>query len=201
MKKTTFIIAILAALSLSACLPRKATSGVPEDAVRTLCEEMVRTYPQATLQDLYKTCYQDFFGPGHMVTDSAAAWRYIHYEVEALTNDSSKELWREVKDEPTGFRHRFVRVDLRRIVLGQISEAEVLCPFIEAANTATPVHDRWAEEWAQIETIALQVHPAWADTELQNALHEAAQANGAVHHSEAYRNAYHPHYRIITNHQ
>jgi len=195
--KTSLIPIILVALSLSACMQRKATSYVPEDAVRTLCEEMVRTYPQATLQDLYKTCYQDFFGPGHMVTDSASAWRYIHYEVEELTNESVKELSTEIKDEPTGFRHRFVRVDLRRIVLGEISEEEVLCQFIEAANTATPVHDNWSAEWLQIETIALQVHPAWADAELQKALHEAAQANGAVHQSEAYRNAYHPHYRIV----
>ena len=162
-----------------------------------MCEQIAEQYPAATLQDVYKTCYQDFFGPGHMVTDSAAALRYIHYEVEELTKERESELTMESNDEPTGFRHRFVRIDLRRIVLGEISEEEVLCRFMGAANTATPVHDAWADEWAEIETIALEVQPAWQNEELQQALREAAANKQAVRHSESYRNTYKPHYRII----
>ena len=182
----------LAVLAFTACTQQPK---VPEEDVRTLCEYMVTTYPQATLQDLYKTCYQDFFGPGHMVTDSLSALQYIHYEVEELrlaTHDSGLP-----KDEPTGFRHRFLRLDLRRVALGEMSEEELLRQFMEAANTATPVHDNWADEWTQIEAIALQVHPEWRNEDLQTALHEAAQTNRAVHQSEAYRNAYQPHYRLV----
>ena len=170
------------------------TYRVPADSVRSLCEYMVRVYPAANLQDLYKTCYQDFFGPGHMINDSASARNYIHYEVEELRSERTNG--ERIEDEPTGFRHRFVRLDLRRVVRGEISEEEVLHRFMDAANTATPVHDNWAGEWAQIETIALQVHPAWADAVLQQALREAAQAQRAVHQSEAYRKTYQPHYRL-----
>ena len=190
------IIFALAVLSLIACAPKKT---VPEEAVWTLCADMVSTYPQATLQDLYKTCYQDFFGPGHMVTDSDAALAYIREEVKGLKSEGVKELRSEGKDELTGFRHRFVRLDLRRIVLGETSEQEVLHRFMDAANTATPVHNDWAGEWKQIETIALDVHPQWKDAALQEALHDAAAKKAAVHHSESYKSTYKPHYRIIKN--
>ena len=190
MKK--LITLALAVLALTACTKQ---TKVPEEDVRTLCEYMVTTYPQATLQDLYKTCYQDFFGPGHMVTDSLSALQYIHYEVEELR--LAMPDFGLPKDEPTGFRHRFLRVDLRRVALGEMSEEDLLRRFMEAANTATPVHDNWADEWSQIESIALQVHPEWRNEDLQTALHEAAQTNRAVHQSEAYRNAYQPHYRLV----
>lgn len=192
--KFVVLTAILLAVYAQDCI----AASLPEDAVRTLCEYMVRTYPQATLQDLYKTCYQDFFGPGHMVTDSVSALKYIHGEMEEIKANGEDANGERIIDEPTGFRHRFVRIDLRRIVRGEMSEVEVLRRFMEAANTATPVHDNWAAEWLQIELIALQVHPQWADAALQTALHDAAKANRAVHQSQAYRTAYHPHYRIVT---
>ena len=192
------ILLALAVFSLTACAQRNACPKVPEDAVRELCQYMVNVYPEATLQDIYKTCYQDFFGPGHLVTDSASALNYIQSEVEEI-KASEQEQIHQAKDEPTGFRHRFVRIDLHRIVRGEMSEEELLDRFITAANTAKPVHDDWAGEWAQIETIALQVHPQWQNEEIQTALREAAQLNRAVRHSDAFRETYHPHYRIVPN--
>ena len=80
-----------------------------------------------------------------------------------------------------------------------MTQNELLEAFMAAANTSAPVRENWADEWAQVESIALQVHPAWADAELQALLREAAKTNSTVHHSEAFRQAYHPHYRIIPN--
>ena len=194
----TLLTLALALLTLTGCLRHKVEQKVPEESVQTLCEYMVSTYPQATLQDLYKTCYQDFFGPGHMVIDSASARGYLLCEVEQIKANGMNGVMGEwAKDEPTGFRHRFARVDLRRIALGEIGEDELLRRFMDAANTATPVHDNWADEWTQIEAIALQVHTAWADVKLQADLHNAAANNQAVHHSEAFRKAYRPHYRLV----
>ena len=76
-----------------------------------------------------------------------------------------------------------------------ISEEDIFQAFLSVGQ-AEPVHDHWADEWAQIETIALQVHPEWKDNQLQALLHQAARNNQAVHHSTAYKEAYHPHYRI-----
>ena len=57
--------------------------------------------------------------------------------------------------------------------------------------------DNWATEWAKIESIALKVCPTWTNEPLQAELRLAAEGNHAVRHSEAFRNTYHPHYRIV----
>lgn len=191
----------LAALLLFACTQKPT---VPEDAVRELCEYMVSTYPQATLQDLYKTCYQDFFGAEHLMQDTAAARAYLHYELEELRNERINELGSDgvteagmPMREPTGFRHRFERINLALVLNGEMSEETLLHLFIDAAGQDNALHNNWANEWAEIEAIALQVQPAWQNDELQALLREAAAGNHAVHHSEAFRNTYNPHYRII----
>lgn len=192
MIKKLFTIA-LAALSLIACDLR---NKVPTDDVRALCEYMVRTYPQATLQDLYKTCYQDFFGAEHMISDTASVRAYLRYELEQCTHE---DLQLMPPVEPTGFRHRYVRVNLQQVMDGQMTEDELFNAFLEAANSGCPTHTAWEDEWAQIESIALQVHPEWQNEELQTLLRQAAHAHQSVHHSVAFRENYHPHYRITKN--
>ena len=189
MKKLIFFA--LAAMMCAAC---HRQAKVPEESVRTLCEYMVRTYPQATLQDVYKTCYQDFFGAEHLMQDTAAARKYLQYELNELRNEGVNELVMPLR-EPTGFRHRFERISLSLVLNGEMSEEELLQLFIEAAGDERMTG--WADEWSEIERIALQVQPAWKNEELQAVLHEAAANNQAVRHSETFRNTYKPHYRII----
>ena len=196
MKMKKLIILVFSVLSLTACMQKQASSNVSEDAVRTLCENMARTYPQATLQDLYKTCYQDFFGAEHMINDTVTARAYLRYELKQCASENLRHM---PSEEPTGFRHRFVRVNLQQVIDGHMSEEELFKAFLDAANNSEPMHSDWEKEWEQIESIALQVHPQWKNEELQTLLRHAAKNEQAVHHSEAYRNAYHPHYRIIKN--
>lgn len=169
---------------------------VPLAAVQQFCEDMVSRYPAATLQDVYKSCYQDFFGAEHMVRDTAAARRYLHYELEQMAQESSSKAM--PLREPTGFRHRFVRINLQTVLNGQMTEDELLLRFLKAAQ-GTRTNEQWSDEWAEIERIALDVHPEWKDAALQEALREAAAKKAAVHHSESYRSIYKPHYRIIQN--
>lgn len=163
---------------------------------------MVAQYPEANLQDVYKTCYQDFFGAEHLMQDTAAARAYLRYELSELGNEEMRELGMPMR-ESTGFRHRFVRINLAMVVNGEMSEEELLQRFIEAAwdERMNDLRDErmneWAEEWAQIERIAIEVQPAWQDEELQALLREAANNRQAVRHSESFRNTYKPHYRII----
>ena len=165
-----------------------------ENAIRTMCMEIAEHYPQATLQDVYKTCFQDFFGAEHLLKDTAMAHNYFFSEIKA---DKDENLSAMPDYEPTGFRHRFTRVNLSLIHAGQLSESELFSRFVDAAGTNNAFSDNWSEEWQRIEKIALEVHPAWTDTILQAALQLAASTASPVRHSEAFRNAYHPHYRIV----
>ena len=178
---------------MTACVQR---GNLPKDEVRTMCEQIAGMYPAATLQDVYKTCYQDFFGAEHLMKDTATAREYLHYELTELRNERMSELAMPLR-EPTGFRHRFERINLALVLNGEMTEEELLGLFIEAAGKDNALHNRWVDEWTEIEEIALQVQPAWQNEELQAVLHEAAANNQAVRHSESFRNTYNPHYRII----
>lgn len=165
-------------------------------AIRQMCEEMREQYPAATLQDVYKTCYQDYFGSEHLVPDTSTARYYLGKE---LTERASIDLCTMPRREPTGFRHRFTRVSLACVIDGELTEDQLLAMFIEAARAENAFGDDWVNEWRRIEQIALRVHPAWTDSALQAELRESAENNRAVKHSDAFREAYHPHYRIVRN--
>ncbi len=181
------IVLIIVSLFLTACVN-------DNKAIRQMCEEIHTQYPLATLQDVYKTCYQDYFGAEHLVSDTTSARQYLQRELEEC-RDTDMSLM--PKREPTGFRHRFTRVNLSCIVDGELSEKQLLSMFLDAAGKDNAFGNNWAEEWARIESIAIRVCPAWADQELQAELQAAARSRQAVRHSEAFREAYHPHYRIV----
>ena len=62
-----------------------------QKAIRQMCKDIHAQYPKATLQDVYKTCYQDYFGAEHLVRDTASARFYLHQELEEWRNsDMSK---------------------------------------------------------------------------------------------------------------
>ena len=162
--------------------------------IRQMCEDLHTRYPQATLQDIYKTCYQDYFGAEHLLTDTASARKYLSLELDECRETDMSAMPNE---EPTGFRHRFCRINLSNVVNGKLTEQQLLALFIEAAAKDNALGDDWAGEWDKIASIALEVNPGWRDPELMAELQEAAQTNQAVRHSEAFRKAYNPHYRIV----
>lgn len=165
-----------------------------DNAIRQMCEEIHEQYPMATLQDVYKTCYQDYFGAEHLMNDTAAARQYLHRELDECRNTDMSFM---PKSEPTGFRHRYTRINLATVVGGELTEEKLLKMFIDAAGKDNAFGDVWSEEWQKIERIALQAFPDWANDPLQAELRLAAEGKHAVRHSEAFRKAYNPHYRIV----
>ena len=183
------IVLLLAATALlfSSCNQDKK-------AIRQMCEEMHAQYPSATLQDVYKTCYQDFFGAEHLVNDTASARQYLENEIELCRGTDLNGM---PKREPTGFRHRFTRVNLSCVIEGEMTTAQLLEMFLDASKKDNAFSGDWEEEWRTIENVALEICPTWTDPALQNELRQAAHDKEAVRHSDAFRAAYNPHYRIV----
>ena len=184
--RTRLTILCFAALLIAAC-------SRPSDVRRALTKQL-ETYPASTVQDVYKTFYQDRFGSEHMIRDTAAVRRYLSYELEVAASDSIPNPYYE----PTGAEGRFVRVFLRGVNEGLITEEELLDAFLKSAKPTAQPEQTWAEQWAQIlssldKTELEQLDPDSVLPELQT----AAETERAVHHSNAYRQAYHPHYRIV----
>ena len=175
-------------------IPLLTSCDKEKEAIRQMCREILLRYPQATLQDVYKTCYQDYFGAEHLLTDTASARRYLHQELEECRNTDMSTM---PKEEPTGFRHRFKRINLSNVVDNELTEDQLLAMFIKAAGKNNAFGDDWESEWKKIVHIALQVNQNWFDLELLSDLQEAARAKQPVRHSEAFRKAYNPHYRIV----
>lgn len=163
--------------------------------VRHSVEEQLKIYPLSTLQDLYKSFFQDKFGPGHLINDTVAAKRYLDSELSSFETSSNPEI------EPTGWQHNFYRMNLNTIKNGKIPYEVFFAAFIESVNSVNPpTLDEWKKEWAAIEEVIRSM-----DLSLPNYDSDKKSIDSllcidkfVVHHSARYGEAYQPHYRIIS---
>lgn len=182
MRKILF--AFLSVLALAGCTR-------PDAMEKAVCR-MMECYPYAAMQDIYKSFYQDRFGAEHMISDTAAVQQYLLYELAVAAEDTVPNPYYE----PAGAQGRCVRVYLRCVNEGLLSAGQLSDAFIRSAQPSEQPEQSWADEWAQIEQAAAAAGVSCSDED-RDLLRLAAQTNRAVHHSDAYRNAYHPHYRIV----
>ena len=161
-------------------------------AVRSAMERQLAAYPESTLQDIYKSFYQEHFGPGHIISDTASARRYLMKELSEIGETLSPYY------EPTGSQGDYVRVYLSAITDSLITAEQLLDAFVSSANSWQEPSVNWLEKWEAIVSIIqankMEVEGFESDLPLLN---EAARNNQAVHHSRRYNEAYHPHYRIV----
>ena len=187
--RTNPLIIILVGLSLLFASCRQ------KDQPQTLqmaLEHLMDTYPDARLQDIYKSYYQDHFGPGHLITDTAMVRHYLYSELSE--NDVSYPVYYE----PTGKEGRFVRVFLSAVTDSLISAEELMDAFVRSANEFQEPKTEWLTEWNEIvRTIRENEIYVEGFDEDEPALTEAARNKQAMHHSRAYNVAYYPHYRIV----
>lgn len=161
-------------------------------SIRAAIEHQMATYPKSTLQDIYKSFYQDCFGPGHMITDTASARSYLMRELSEMSEVSA------IYYEPTGSEGRFVRVYLSAIADSLITVEQLLDAFVRSANTDKGADVDWEAEWNCIVGVIAKHGIILNGFDKDVAmLNEASRNHRAVHHSRAYNEAYHPHYRIV----
>ena len=161
-------------------------------AVRSAIERQLTTYPESTLQDIYKSFYQEHFGPGHIISDTASARRYLMRELSEMSKTESPYF------ELTGSQGDYIRVYLSAVADSLITAEQLLDAFVRSANLWQEPTVSWMEKWEAIISIiqANKIELEGFETDLP-LLTAAAQNNQAVHHSRRYNEAYHPHYRIV----
>lgn len=86
-------------------------------------------YPAAEAQDVYKLVFQDLYGPGHLLTDSLAAVRYISKEVEEMSMESHFPLY-----EYTLCDSNFVRVNLILVKRGVFPLEQLVSALLRSAR-------------------------------------------------------------------
>ena len=164
--------------------------------IQTFVQKQMETYPKSRLLDIYKSCFQDYMGAEHLVSDRQRVKAYLDEELQSTSLDSLMT-WLY---EPCGVNGRYVRVSIRAIKEGLIKEDMLLDAFIRSANTSErPSVDSWRDRWhviiGTIEQMQLQLPNYDKDKQFIESILSAGKY--AISHSPEYREAYHPHYRIV----
>ena len=170
--------------------------SVSAQDIAEFVSRQMETYPQSRLLDIYKSCFQDYMGAEHLVTDRQRVKAYLDEELNTTTlEDLLPWLY-----EPCGAEGNYVRVSIRAVKEGIISADLLLDAFIRSANASKHLSvSSWRERWHEIleviDTINLNL-PNYTDDKL---FIDSILSVGkyAISHSPEYREAYHPHYRIV----
>lgn len=158
-------------------------------------ENQMKNYPESTLQDLYKFFFQDYFGPGHIVSDSVAARNYLISELDEMGDDSAVLLY-----ESTGYKNNFVRVSLDVVRDSIVPFDAYLSSFLRSVKDVKGLsQDEWCKEWSKIFSVIDDMDLDLPDYDRDKVAIDSLLDAGkyVMHHSRSYGVAYHPHYRIL----
>ena len=172
------------------------TVGGYAQNVETFVRHQLSEYPKSRLLDIYKSCFQDYMGPEHIVKDTAQVRRYMDYELSHFSLSSSKRPYYE----PCGLKGRYVRVSLQVVKENKVSKDLLMDAFIRSANSKKrPSVASWKKKWQKIQIKIDALHldlPAY-QSDKQYIDSVLQKGKYATSHSVDYGEAYHPHYCII----
>ena len=158
------------------------------ESLRNILLMHAEKYPLAEPTDLLKLVYQAAFGPGHLITDRALATSYIAKEMQTAKEEA-------VLLEPIG--GGYARLYLGAARKSCLSPEEIASRFFLAAKRqgAPALFD---EMIAELVRLCNEGQFAFSPDILRSTI-DAWEADGRplFRHSETYRNAYAPAYRLV----
>ena len=158
--------------------------------------EQIENHPNQTLQDVYKSCYQDEYGPGHLISNESSAINSLLQEINTIEKDYTPV----TLFEQTGIYGNYLRVDLTLVRDGIIPFFVLFRALTISATIGGQKSDEnWSTIWSEIvEGIKREgLKFEHFEEDLANLDTISKREDKVVHHSEMYENVYHPHYRII----
>jgi hypothetical protein len=170
----------------------------PDNGIQRAVKAQLIIYPESGLQDIYKSFFQDEYGPGHLLTDSADAWQYLESEISEMTSSGNHTA------EPCGKGENFYRVPLDLVKDGIISDSSLFRAFMESASSfRVPEIESWKKKWEKIEAVieGMKLNLPNYEEDKKALSDMLSQGKTAVHHSQKYEERYNPHYRIVAKEQ
>lgn len=183
-------------------LPLFFLLGCQPSATEKAIKQQLLDYPESRVQDIYKSFCQDNLGPGHLIPDPQSARNYLESELRSFREDldSAKYDAPTVLYCPVGDNGNYVRVDLSVVLDGLVSEDAFLDAFVRSANEGKRLtEEQWVAKWKEVEKVIRKGFPVIpnAREDLEEIDTRVEKGDLIMHHSEAYSEAYNPHYRII----
>lgn len=151
-------------------------------------------YPAMQLDDIYKLLHQAALGPGHAVDDPAAARKRLVAEIDALPDAGSIEIARDIIS-PDG---RLARIHLRTYLAAGGTADALSRAFVETANNYPASPEKLAKFCGCLGDLAAAGSIPFRQAQVEEYFATVARDGyPAVHHSDAFRHAYHPAYRVV----
>ena len=184
-------IALIMSIAISA-----QESGEDLLSIEGLVNRQMQNYPKSRLLDIYKSCFQDYMGAEHLLSDRQRVKAYLDEELNTTSLDDLMPWYYE----PCGIDSSYYRVSIKTIKEGFITEDQLLDAFIRSANSETrPSVESWSNRWhmiiGTIDRMKLDMPNYQEDKQLIDSVLSVGKY--AISHSPDYREAYHPHYRIV----
>ena len=192
MKKGLLLsIALIMSIVISA-----QESGEDQLSIEGFVNRQMQNYPKSRLLDIYKSCFQDYMGAEHLLSDRQRVKAYLDEEMNTTSLDDLMPWYYE----PCGIDSSYYRVSIKTIKEGFITEDQLLDAFIRSANSETrPSVESWSNRWhmiiGTIDRMKLDMPNYQEDKQLIDSVLSVGKY--AISHSPDYREAYHPHYRIV----
>lgn len=169
---------------------------LPAQDIRGFVSRQMETYPESRLLDIYKSCFQDYMGAEHLVSDRQRVKAYLDEELQTTSIDDLMPWYYE----SCGVNGQYIRVSIRAIKENLITEDLLLDAFIRSANSEKrPSVESWRDEWQKIMGTIDQMELGLPRSGQDRAFIDSILTVGkhAISHSPEYREAYRPHYRIV----
>ena len=162
-------------------------------AFRRILVEQIAHRPQLEVQDLYKLIFQAALGSEHAVRDTNAVRNWLERELRELGAGPTEPVV-----EPLSPDGRIVRVNLRPYIAAGDDPEALLEAFIHTASAHRGTSAELRGYWRVAEQMAKEGQLPFNEEQLRNFFERMEAANlPAVHHSDAYEQAYWPAYRVI----
>ena len=169
---------------------------LPAQDIRGFVSRQMETYLESRLLDIYKSCFQDYMGAEHLVSDRQRVKAYLDEELQTTSLDDLMPWYYE----SCGVNGQYIRVSIRAIKENLITEDLLLDAFIRSANSEKrPSVESWRDEWHKIIGTIDQMKIGLSRMGQDRAFIDSILTVGkyAISHSPEYREAYRPHYRIV----
>ena len=161
-----------------------------EKELKRILDHHVSKYPLMTAQDVVKLVFQGEYGGGHLLSDYDRCLAWIKKEYSETEQNVSCDPYEDI-----GFG--FVRLQLSALDLVDLTVETVADMFYSSASVAYGDNEQYMRKLALLPSL-IDERFAFSANDLRSFIDGyLKQGGGMLSHSEVYRNAYRPAYRVI----
>lgn len=169
--------------------------GVGASRLESIIKTHLSRYPLMEPADVVKLLYQNEFGGGHLISDPARSLAYLQQEWESLSSETADPGTPLLEDIGSGLR----RLHLAPAKAGGLYTPEQINDwFVRSAAVHRGSRENFLATLEWLEKKAANLPLRFTKEALQTYL-TTYRREGCpmVSHSESYRRAYHPAYRVV----